>query len=126
MLQIQSVIQSLGLYNAKGGQDTSSVPMQGSVMIKGDKETSVVQGDKPLLKTDKKKRKKQKDSEVAAKAVSSASGVPQIDERVSDRLLHISVKSYKKLLVSMDDEKMWYEQVSYTKLHCTVVTTESL
>ena len=86
--------------------------MEESEITKGheDVETLVVREDDPPNKVDKKKRKKQ-DSEEAM-AVSGLSGVPQIDERVSDRLLHLSVKSYKKLLVSMDQEEVWYEQVS--------------
>ena len=119
MLQIQSFIQNLGLDNAplvRESQEFSSAPTcteKKKVMIKGSEEakTTVVEGTESPDKVDKRKRKKK--GEVAEAATSIGSGEVQIDEGVNRQLLHLSAKSYKKLLVSMENEEMWYDQVSY-------------
>ena len=124
VLQIQSFIQSLGLDNVppvKGAQESSSAPAENKKMknetVKGRKEaktTTLDEGAEPLDKVDKKIRKKGESKEAATSeaSVSGGSGEPQIDDGVNRQLRHLSVKSYKKMLVSMDSEEMWYDQVN--------------
>ena len=124
ILQIQSFIQSLGLDNVspvKERQGSSSAPTVESEEVKGNRgaKTSIIEGDKPLDKVDKKKKRKKKDTEVANAAVSGggSSESQMVDEGVNRHLRHLSVKSYKKLLVSMDNEEMWYDLVSTMCIH---------
>lgn len=123
ILQIQSFIQSLGLDNVspvKERQGSSSAPTVESEEVKGNRgaKTSIIEGYKPLDKADKKKKRKKKDTEVANAAVSGGSSESQmVDEGVNGQLRHLSVKSYKKLLVSMDNEVMWYDLVSTMCIH---------
>ena len=84
--------------------------------FKGRKEaktTTLDEGAEPLDKVDRKIRKKGESKAAATEAsVSGGSGEPQIDDGVNRQLHHLSVKSYKKMLVSMDSEEMWYDQVN--------------
>ena len=121
VLQIQSFIQSLGLDSVppvKGAQESSSAPAENKkITVKGRKEaktTTLDEGAEPLDKVDKKIRKKGESKEAATSeaSVSGGSGEPQIDDGVNRQLRHLSVKSYKKMLVSMDSEEMWYDQVN--------------
>lgn len=128
MLQIQSFIQSLGLENApsvRESQKPSSAATEKNKVkneaIKGHKEakTTVREGAESPDKVDKKKRKKKEgEVHVAKAAASCGSGEPQIDEGVTRQLHHLSAKSYKKLLISMDSEEMWYDQVS--NVYCNI------
>ena len=77
-------------------------------------------------KVDKKKGRKKKESEIAEATASGddgGSGEPLMDEGVNRQLHHLSVKSYKKLLVFMDSEEMWYDQVNYKYLHIHVTVS---
>jgi hypothetical protein len=77
---------------------------------------TVAEGAELPDKVDKSKGRRKKESEVAGASVSGVgggSGEPQVDEGVNRQLCQLSVKSYKKLLVSMDNEEMWYHQVNY-------------
>ena len=120
MLQIQSFIQSLGL---------DSVPLTNETTIKENKvkkeaiqglqepKATVSEGAELPDKVDKRKGRKKKESAVAEATVSGGSREPLMDEGVNRQLHHLSVKSYKKLLVSMDSEEMWYDQVNYKYVH---------
>ena len=69
------------------------------------------QDDVPLHKVAKKGRKKNDRNETDGKR--AAASDQQVDEVINNQLLQLSVKSYKKLLVSADSEAMWYEQASH-------------
>lgn len=112
LLQIQSFIQSLGLGNISPVKERQNSSKVESEEVKGAKTSTVKGDDEPLDKSDEKKKGK-KDSEVASAAVSGGSGESQVvDEGVNMQLQHLSVKSYKKLLVSTNNEEMWYDLVS--------------
>ena len=63
---------------------------------------------------------KKKKEKVIKRAKSDSEG-EHVDKEISNQLLHLSVKSYKRLLVSADSEVMWYDQVS---LHYSICTWE--
>lgn len=142
VLQIQSFVQSLVLDKVapvKESQESSSAPTEKTKVkkeaTKGRKETKttvIERGAEPLDKVDKKKRKEKesKASKAAEASVSGGggdggSGELMMDEGVNRKLVHLSVKSYKKLLVSMDNEEMWYDQVSYMYMYvyCNIKIT---
>ena len=115
-LQIQSFIQSLGL-GAKASvkdkkvppsklEDKEDLPQEHTKL-----NTTSTKEDEPVEKPGKKK-KKNKDSSKSENDLSA--GQHQVDESISRQLLQLSAKSYKRLLVSMDEERVWYEQVRPT------------
>ena len=123
MLQIQSFIQSLGLDSVQPTEETTikknKVKKEGLQEAKA----AVNEGAELQDKVDKRKGRKKKESAVAEATVSGGddgSGEPLMDEGVNRQLRHLSVKSYKKLLVSMDSEEMWYDQVNYKYVHIHV------
>lgn len=96
-------------------KEASSGPKDENETVKGDEkaQSPIAYGDELPQKFDKKKKKKAKYGYVhVGETVLSGSSEPQIDEGVCDQLRHLSIKSYKKLLVSIDGEEMWYEQAS--------------
>ena len=121
VLQIQSFIQSLELDSVLPAKETAIGKNKvKKEAIQGLQETkaAVDEGAELPDKVDKRKGRKKKESAVAGATVSGGDGgpgEPLMDEGVNRQLQHLSVKSYKKLLVSMDSEEMWYDQVNYLK-----------
>ena len=117
VLQIKSFIESLclsGKSSSEEKQQPGHLPGDhGS--SKGDKKANTIVSleAEAMSKMDKKK----KDIERAE----NVSNGKQFDKEIDNQLLHLSVKSYKRLLVSVDSEVMWYEQVSlnlYLRAKC--------
>ena len=112
VLQIQSFIKGLGLRGAaiiekKETVSDDDVEDERDLVKKNKKaKAKAIKEDKLTQKMEKKERKK-KDS-VKSEGEKT---VQEVDQVVSDQLLRLSAKSYKRLLVSMDNEAMWYDQV---------------
>ena len=118
VLQIKSFIESLGI-SGKSSSEKKQQPshfLDESGSSKEDKKAkaTVSRESEALSKMDRNARKK-KD----IKRAKSVSEEEHVDKEISDQLLHLSVKSYKRLLVSADSEVMWYDQVS---LHYSICT----
>ena len=118
MLQIKSFIESLCLSGKSSSKEKQRPDhlLKDSGSSKGDKKanTMVSREVGAMPKVDKKAKKK-KDVERAE----NISEGEQCGKEISNQLLHLSVKSYKRLLVSMDSEVMWYDKVS---LHYSIRT----
>lgn len=112
--QIQSFIQSLGLdtktYSKEKTKNPQSSVLQDNDVSSGECDDVKMTVDQSNNRPEKRKKKgnSKTDSE---KDVSVGH---QIDEDVSTQLLLLSVKSYKRLLVSMDSEAVWYDQVCHS------------
>ena len=65
----------------------------------------------PVAKAGERVRKKKNSAKAERERVID-SGEREVDKEIKNQLLRLSVKPYKRLLVSMDDEAVWYEQVS--------------
>lgn len=122
MLQIQSFIQSLGLDNVPPAKETAiekNKMKKEAIQGLQEAKAAVDEGAELHVPNEVDKKKRRKENAVAEASVSGGgdSGEPLMDEGVNRQLHHLSVKSYKKLLVSMDNEEMWYDQVNYMYMH---------
>ena len=126
MLQIQSFIQSLGLDNVPPAKETAiekNKVKKEAIQGLQEAKATVDEGAELHVPNEVDKKKRRKENALAEASVSDGgggSGEPQMDEGVNRQLHHLSVKSYKKLLVSMDNEEMWYDQVNYMYMHGSI------
>lgn len=108
VLQIKSFIENLNL-SGKSSVEEKQQPghlLDENGSSKEDKKAKTMESE-ALSKKDRNARKK-KD----IKRGRSVFEEEHIDKEISNQLLHLSVKSYKRLLVSADSEVIWYDQVS--------------
>ena len=111
--QIQSFIQGLGLQGAAAIEDKEKMSdddladERKSVKNNKKAKAKIIEVDELTHKVEKKERQKRVNVQTDRET-----SVAEIDQVVSDQLLRLSAKTYKRLLVSMDNEAMWYDQVS--------------
>ena len=114
-IQIQSFIKTLGLDTSVNyTKPPPSLHEDNASEEQTKQETIDIEKDKPVdqpEKKEKKKKKKKKKGSGESESETITSVGPRDDEEIRRQLLQLSVKSYKRLLVSMDDEAVWYEQV---------------